>query len=336
MAKKLTLAVAILLLFGSAFSQRNLKLSYIDPEGGAWDAGAKRFAELVAERTDGEIIIETYPGSILANRNQQAEAQAVQSGTIDAVLISPIIVALFIDPRFDMFSMPFMFPNLDVAFHASDAVRPTTDAWFEENGLHAIALGGNGFRQVTNSVRPIHSPSDMEGLRFRVAGTRLFLQTFANLGTSAITMNFGEVFTSLQQGVIDGQENPLNIIESARLYEVQDYVTLWNYVFDPIFLVFNQATWNSLSEEHQQILEQAGEEAMAYQREVVFAALERLRTDLGEMGMEVYTPTEEELEVFREAVAPVYDDQEIVERIGRENIELMLEQVEQSTQELGY
>jgi len=333
--KFLVTLLALSLLASFALAQRTLRLSYIDPEGGVWDRGAKRFAELVEERSNGELFIQTYPGSILANRNQQAEAQAVQTGTIDAVLISPIIVALFIDPRFDMFSLPFLFPDLEVALATADALKPTTDEWFAERGLHAVAIGGNGFRQVTNSRRPIQSPEDMRGLKFRVAGTRLFLETFSQLGASAVTMNFGEVFTSLQQGVIDGQENPLNIIEAARLYEVQDHVTLWNYVFDPIFLVFNQGVWNSLSPEQQTILAEAGQEAMAYQRELVFEAVERLETELAEKGMEVYTPTPEELRAFQEAVAPVYEDAEIVGRIGQENLTMIQEEVARVSEQLG-
>lgn len=331
----LILSLLVSLLIGSASAQRTLRLSYIDPQGGAWDQGAKRFAELVAERSDGQLIIETYPGSILANRNQQAEAQAVQTGTIDAVLISPIILALFIEPRFDMFSLPFLFPDLEVALATTDALKSTVDPWFEERGLHAVAIGGNGFRQVTNSERPIRSPEDMRGLRFRVAGTRLFLETFAQLGTSAITMNFGEVFTALQQGVIDGQENPLNIIESARLFEVQNHVTLWNYVFDPIFLTFNGQVWASLSPEEQEILTEAGLEAMAYQREVIFEAVERLPEELAEQGMEVYRPTPEELEAFRSAVEGVYSHPEIVGRIGADNIEMIVERVAAVREELG-
>ncbi|MDQ3397734.1 MAG: TRAP transporter substrate-binding protein DctP, partial [Deinococcota bacterium] len=185
------------------------------------------------------------------------------------------------------------------------------------------------------SRRPIRSPEDMRGLKFRVAGTRLFLEIFAQLGTSAITMNFGEVFTSLQQGVIDGQENPLNIIESARLFEVQSHVTLWNYVFDPIFLTFNGQVWASLTPEEQEIITEAGLEAMDYQREVIFEDMERLPEKLAEQGMEVYRPTPEELEVFRSAVEPVYSHPDIVERIGTDNIEMILARVAAVREELG-
>lgn len=333
--KKYLLLLVICLLLPASLAQRTLRLSYIDPQGGAWDAGARRFAEIVAERSDGALVVQTFPGSILANRNQQAEAQAVQTGTIDAVLISPIILALFIDGRFDMFSLPFLFPDIEVALETTDALMPTVEPWFAQRGLHVVAAGANGFRQLTNASRPVRSPEDMRGLRFRVAGTRLFLGTFEQLGTSAITMNFGEVFTSLQQGVIDGQENPLSIIDSARLFEVQRYMTLWNYVFDPIFLTFNQNVWNSLSPEQQQILTEAGLEAMEYQRQVVIEGTEALEQSLSEQGMEIYQPNAEELARFRDAVASVYEDSAIIERIGADNLRLIQETVADISAELG-
>lgn len=337
MRKGLTiaLALAVSVLGGSGLAAKTLRLSYIDPEGGTWDRGAKRFAELVRERSKGELIIQTFPGSVLANRNQQAEAQAVQAGTIDAVLISPIILALFIDPRFDMYSLPFLFPDLQTALAAADDLKPLTDRWLGEKGLKGVAIGANGFRQVTNSKRPIRTPADMRGLKFRVAGTQLFLKTFGLLGASAITMNFGEVFTSIQQGVIDGQENPLGIIQSTRLFEVQDYVTLWNYAFDPIILTFNQRVWNSLTPAEQRILQAAGEEGMKLNRQLTAQADRDLPAAFEKNGMKVYRPTAAELKAFEDAVKPVYNDPVIVSRIGAANIKLILSQVATVRRQLG-
>jgi TRAP-type C4-dicarboxylate transport system substrate-binding protein len=104
--------------------------------------------------------------------------------------------------------------------------------YLEQKGLKGLAFGANGFRQLTNSLLPVRTPENLTGVRCRVAGSRIFFRTFELLGADALTMNFGEVFTSLQQGVIDAQENPLSIIYSSRLYEVQPYLTIWNYSYD--------------------------------------------------------------------------------------------------------
>ena len=336
--KKWLLTIFVLgtfLALGVTTAQRTLRLSYIAPEGDNWDLGAKRFAELVEERSGGALRVETFPGSILANRSQQAEVQAVQSGTIDMAMVSPILLALFVDSRFDMYSLPFLFPDQEVALATVDELRPQTDAWLSERGLQALAYGVNGFRQVTNSERVITSPEDMTGLKFRAAGTQIFLKTFEELGASAITMNFGEVFTSLQQGVIDGQENPLGVILSTKLYEVQPYATVWNYAFDPVILTMNAQLFSSFSADEQSLLQTAAEDAMQYERELAAASDTTTPETLTAEGMNVYYPSAEELAVFRDAVGAVYTDPAIVERIGAENLDLVTSTVERIRTEMG-
>ena len=328
-------ALVLCLAFGSALAQRTLRLSYVAPEGDNWDLGAKRFAELVEERSDGLLRVETFPGSILANRSQQAEVQAVQSGTIDMAMFSPILLALFVDSRFDVYSLPFLFPDQEVALATVDELRPLTDGWLEERGLEGLAYGVNGFRQITNSARPIALPEDLAGLKVRAAGTQIFLKTFEALGASAITMNFGEVFTSLQQGVIDGQENPLGVILSTRLFEVQPYATVWNYAFDPVILTMNASLWSSFSAAEQALLRSAAEDAMSYERELAAQSDVSAPEALEAQGMAVYTPSPEELQAFRDAVETVYTDPAIIERIGAENLELVLNTVERIRTDVG-
>jgi tripartite ATP-independent transporter DctP family solute receptor len=248
-----------------------------------------------------------FPGGQIANSSQRTELQMLQSGAIEMMFVSPIIVALFLDPRFDAFSAPWLFPDDATARAACTGELATVAAaWLAEKRIVSLGVGINGFRQLTNSRHPVRGPTDMRGIKFRVAGTDLFLETFKALGANALTMNFGEVFTSLQEGVIDGQENPLAIIWTSRLYEVQKHLTLWNYAFDPIFLVANARFFESIPPEDREAIRACAVEAM--KRQWDYAA--RLEADivgkLKEKGMTVVELTPHQLAAFRRAAAPAY------------------------------
>lgn len=299
------------------------RLSHITSPASPWHKGAERFAELVARRTGGKARVRVYPGASLSGRSQKTELQMVRSGVIHVHLVSPIILALFLDARFDVYDLPWLFPSHEVAWRALDGpLGELGERWLREKGFVGLAWGANGFRQLTNGRRPIRRPEDLSGIKFRVAGTRMYLRIFRLLGGNAVTMNFGEVFSSLQQGVIDGQENPLSVIVSSRLYEVQRHVTLWNYSFDPLILSMNAASFEGLSPEWKEVFRASAREAMRYQRELV-AREDRVLPDvLRSKGMEVVRLSEAELAAFRRAVEPIYD--EWAPRVGREALNLAI------------
>src|SRR5699024_5527079 len=130
-----------------------------------------------------------------------------------------------------------------------------------EIGVEPLGFGENGFRQVTNKVRPITNPDDIEGLKIRVPGITMYTDLYRALGADPSTMSFSEVITSLQQNVIDGQENPIDAIHAFKLDEVQDYITMWNYSYDPIVLGINKKLFESLSPEDQEMFQRLGAEA---------------------------------------------------------------------------
>ena len=306
-----------------------LRLSHITAPGSSWDVGAQKFAKLVSEKSDGKINTRVYPGGQLANRNQKTELQMLQTGAIDMMLVSPIILALHLDPRFDVFGLPWMFPNHKIANKVCDGVMGEKAAeWLKEKNIKALAFGVNGFRQLTNNKKEIKLPDDLKNLKIRVAGTKLFLTVFKLLDANPSTMNFGEVFSALAQGAIDGQENPLSIIYSSKLYEVQKYVTLWNYAYDPIILVINGNKWKSLSENEKNLLLNCAKEAMNFQRDFVEKDDKNLAKKLSEAGMKITTPTKNALADFKKKTEPVYKD--FVNRIGKDIIELCKEEVEKA------
>ena len=304
-------AVVGAVLLGGCARERTtvIRLSHITSPGSSWDKGAHKFAELVRERSNGRLTVKVYAGAQLAQHNQKTELQQLCAGGIEMTLHSPIILALFLDKRFDAFSLPWLFPDHGTANRVCDGEFGTQAlAWLEEHGVHGIAYGVNGFRQLTNSVRPVRSPADLKGMKIRVAGTDLFRAIFAAFGANPTTMNFGEVFTALQQGTISAQENPLSIIHSSKLHEVQKHLTLWNYAYDPLILTFNTSVWRKLSAADQELITRCGKEAMAYQREVVAQEDGDLVAELQAHGMEVLELTAAEREAFKTACRSVYDE----------------------------
>ena len=329
------MAVAMLFLAGAAFAAaKTIRLSHITAKDSPWDKGANRFAELVAKNTNGRIEVKVFPQSQLANGNQKAELEMLQSGVIDMTWDSPIILALFLDKRFDVFNLPWLYASMDVANKVADG--PMGDLamkWLEEKGITGLGIGVNGYRELTNSKRPITSPDDMKGIKFRVAGTKLYLETFKLLGANAVTMNFGEVFTSLQQGVIDGQENPTAIIDSSKLYEVQKYLTMWHYSFDPLVLCINKKLFDSLSPADRKAIRAAAKDAVAYERAVSAEEEKALPEVLQKKGMQVNTLTPAQIAVFKVRVQPVYA---MVEgTVGANNMKLMLAEVAKAEKALA-
>lgn len=322
-----TLLFTAVLARPAVAAERTIRLSHVTAQNSPWDRGARRFADLVAKNTNGRIAVKVYPQSQLANGNQKAELEMLQSGVLDMTWDSPIILALFLDKRFDVFNLPWLYPSMEVANQVADG--PMGDLayrWLAEKGVVGLGIGVNGYRELTNSKRPIQTPDDMKGIKFRVAGSKLYLETFKLLGANAVTMSFGEVFTSLQQGVIDGQENPTAIIDSSRLHEVQKYLTLWHYSFDPLVLCINKKLFDGLSPADQQALRAAAKEAVAYERSLSAEEERRLPAELQKKGMQVNWLTPAQIAAFRDRVKPVYTM--VQEYVGADNMRLMQAEVE--------
>ncbi len=313
----------------AAAAERTIRLSHVTAKDSPWDKGAQRFAELVAKRTGGRIAVKVYPQSQLANGSQKAELEMLQSGVLDMTWDSPIILALFLDKRFDVWNLPWLYPSMDVANRVADGpMGELAFRWLAEKGIVGLGIGVNGSRELTNSKHPVTTPDDMKGIKFRVAGSKLYLETFKLLGANAVTMSFGEVFTALQQGVIDGQENPTAIIDSSKLYEVQKYLTLWNYSFDPLVLCINKRLFDGLSPADQKAIREAATEAVAYERQLSAEEEKRLPEELRKKGMQVNALTPAQIAVFRERVKPVYAM--VGEYVGADNMKLMQAEVEKA------
>lgn len=284
-----------------------LKMSVTVSDSSTWYEAAKKLADDMNKETDGRIKIEVFTNEQLSGGDSGKAVEGLAKGSIDLTFNSTIIYSI-LDQRFGVASAPFLLKDhseVDKVFNGEGGEK--LKELLAEKGVQALGYGENGFRQITNSKREIKLPEDLNGLKIRIPGITMYTDLYRSLGTDPSTMTFSEVFTALQQGTIDGQENPIDVIASSKLEEVQDYLTLWNYSYDPLVLGMNKKLYDSLSDADRELFDRLGKEAAAYQVKI---AREKEASQIGDLkskGMNVYTPTEEELEAFKKVVQPVYD-----------------------------
>lgn len=300
-----------------------------------WGMGATKFAELVKEKTNGQINIKPYFGSALLKGAQLKSSQMVAKGVIDCAMDSTINISPVI-PEANIFHLPFFlndFESLDKVKNGA-AGQAVFDA-MKAKRLQPLAWAENGFRQLTNSKVLVKTPADMKGLRIRVVGNPLFIDSFRQLGADPVNMNWGDAVAGFQQGVVDGQENPVGVLIPVQIYQYHKYVTFWNYLVDPLIIYWSQRQWNAFPKEIQDAIMEAAHEAGRFETALCRAGLDGdtslniLKNEfdytmevptpiayLEEKGMEVHTLTPEELDAFIKASKPVYD--KWVKKIGPE------------------
>ncbi|MBC5635754.1 DctP family TRAP transporter solute-binding subunit [Ornithinibacillus sp. BX22] len=289
-----------------------LQMSVTVTDTSTWYQAAEKLAEDLEAETDGRITVEVFPNEQLSGGDSGKAVELLSKGNIDLTFNSTIIYSI-LDERFGVASAPFLFKDLDEVDEVfnGDGGEALKEI-LREIGVEPLGYGQNGFRQVTNSVREIKTPEDIKGLKIRIPGITMYTDLWRELGANPSTMTFSEVFTSLQQNTIDGQENPIDVIHSSRLEEVQDYISMWNYSYDPLVLGINKKLFDSMSEEDQELITRLGAEAANYQVELARKVEAEQITELEEKGMQFYYPTEEELALFKETVQPVYDKYEAI------------------------
>ncbi len=304
----------------SSVQARELSVSTVLSDAFPWGQAAEKWAELVEERTEGRLTLRVYPNSQLVAGDQTREFSAMRSGLIDMAVGSTINWSPQV-PELNLFSLPFFMPDEAAvdAVTGGEAGEMIFEA-IESRGVVPLAWGENGFRQVSNSRGPISEPGDLDGLKIRVVGSPLFQDTFNALGADPTQMSWTDAQPALTTGAVDGQENPLSVFDVARIDQVgQEYLTLWNYMNDPLIFAVNQRIWDSLDEEDQEILREtaieAGEWEIAMTRE---EESERLAA-IQERGVQVTELTDAQHRAFVNATASVHD--KWIPRIGKELVE---------------
>jgi tripartite ATP-independent transporter DctP family solute receptor len=275
----------------------------VNPET-TWGRAVQRFADAIKYRTQGRIQIKNYFNGELFAGQQTTEFTLLQQGVADFAIGSTINWSPQVN-ELNLFGLPFMFPSY-TALDAVEAGESGTRLFklIEQRGAVPLAWGENGFRAVTNSKHPIRRPEDLQGLKIRVPGIPIFVETFQALGANPVTMNFDQMLSAVQQGTVDGQENPIALILPYKLWEVHKYVTLWDYAIDPLILAVSAKTWASLSLEDRNTLREVGKVIMGLQKDearttpVGPAKIVELLHDM--YGMEVVRLSSVELEAFRQ------------------------------------
>ncbi|MBM7095176.1 DctP family TRAP transporter solute-binding subunit [Bacillus sp. H-16] len=294
-----------------------LSFAYELPSDHPWGHGAERFKEIVEEETDGQITVELYGGGQLGGTGREIQ-EGAQVGTIDIGISSTPMAQL--NPTLDIFSLPYIFQSREHAWEVLDGeIGQQVGDKLEESNLKHLAYWEDGFRQVTNDRTPITSPEDFQGLRIRVPESNVRMETFNALGASPLPMAWSEVFTALQQGTIDGQENPLSVIHSASFYDVQEYLTITNHVYSPATLFMSEEKWEQLDEEHQDIILEAAAAGRDVNREMNQEQDEALVKELEENGMEVTEITD--MQAFQERTQPVWSI--VTDELGGEAEEII-------------
>ncbi|ALM51953.1 TRAP transporter substrate-binding protein [Halomonas huangheensis] len=291
-----------MLMSASAFSAQTLQLAHNAAEGNPkWDA-SELFADLVEEKTNGEINVDVggnaqYGDDVealtlmrIGNLAFSANSQGTTSGVI---------------PEFAVLGLPFLFDSLPSAWRVMDGeVGDELKRLAEQQGLVLLALWDNGIRNVSNNVRPIETPEDLEGIKIRTPPDPVTVEIFEALGANPTPMNFSELYIALQQGVVDGQENPLMNIYSSKLHEVQKYVSMTGHKYESTPVLMSKVIWDTMSPENQQAVQEAALEAGEFNRQASLAADEDLRKRMEEAGVEF---NDVDKAPFIEATQSVYD-----------------------------
>ncbi|GAO72499.1 C4-dicarboxylate ABC transporter [Comamonas sp. E6] len=277
-----------------------------------WGKGGELWADKVRERTQGRINIKLYPGTSLVQGDQTREFSALRQGVIDMAVGSTINWSPQVK-SLNLFSMPFLFPN----FKAVDAVTQGEVGQeifktLEKGGVVPLAWGENGYREISNSKHAIKTPADLKGMKIRVVGSPLFLDTFTALGANPTQMSWADAQPAMASGAVDGQENPIGVYMAAKLQSVgQKHLTMWGYMNDPLIFVVNKDIWNSWTPADQAIVKQAAldaaKEEIAIARKGLVEADKPLLKDLAGLGVTVTTPNAAEREAFVKATRPVFD-----------------------------
>jgi tripartite ATP-independent transporter DctP family solute receptor len=300
-----------------------IRASHDSTTASPWHLGMVRFAELVDKKSNGALKVRIFPPGQLSQSNIRTTIELLQSGSLHC---APIVISFYegFDPRFMAFSMPFLFKDREQTYRVLDG--PVGEKWlnmFKDKGLIGLAFWDHGYRQITNSKRPIRKPEDLRGLNIRTPLATLKASIFKHLGATTTPIAMGELYMALQQRMADGQENPFNTIYRRKFYETQKYVTEWNYQYSPLPLIMNLDFFNSLSPERQAIVKSAAKEAGQYQRKLSAEEDEMMKKKLVEAGMELTVLTPQELGAFKKAMEPVY--QEFEPQIGKDLLKELMD-----------
>ena len=319
--KMLTAVVGSLLLSFSVSAQAaefNLKVGHVLAPTHPYQVGLEKFCKLVDEKTSGAVKIQAFHSSQLGNEREMIEG--LQLGTLDMTLVSTAPLSGF-SSKFLVFDLPYIFKTSKGAHSTVDGpVGKEILDTLEAKGIIGLAYWENGFRHVSNSKLALLKPSEMKGMKIRTMENKIHMASFKALQSDPTPMAFGELFTALQQKVVDAQENPLPVFFTSNFFEVQKHISLSGHFYAASPFLVSKTVWQGLPAKYQDAIRQAANEARDFERSLI----EKMDSDLvQELKAKGVTVSEVDKNVWAEAMAPVYAEYE--KTIGKDVIEKVRE-----------
>jgi tripartite ATP-independent transporter DctP family solute receptor len=320
-----------------------LRLAYVDNAN--WPATTKLpepehaqaliFKSFVETATNGAVKVELFPAGQLGGSRELTEM--VKTGGMDICIETGNMGSFY--PPFQVINIPYVFASDEIAWWIFDNSQFWKDLMADmdkKTGLFYLGMGQNGVRNFTNNIRPIHEPKDMQGIKFRVMQSPVFVKTVEALGAKAIPIAWPEVYTSLQTGVIDGQENPISVIAyTGKLYEVQKYLTLDAHTWSENMMIMNSAKFKSFPENIQHIIKIAGFHGARADRAAEALMSRVMGLDLLKQKMEVYKPTAEQVKKFQNMAQPAVIEW-LKGEVGGQVVDDFMKAVKEAETALGY
>lgn len=304
--RALVVALAALLpMMGAQAQERTFKYALQNPKGHPLELGASKFAELVAAKSGGKLKVMVYPGGTLGG--DAANVSALQGGTIDFVALNSGILAQQVKD-FEVFDFPFMFANAKEADAVVDGpLGQKLHAKLADKGIVGLAYFELGFRNITNSRRPINTVEDLAGLKLRVIPNAINVDWVKAVGANPTPMAFPEVYAGLEQKAIDGQENPFSVILANKFYEVQKNLAVTNHQYNPQSLIMSKKVWDALPADQKKLIQDAANEAAKYERQANRELAAGQLAELKKAGMQVTEFSTAEQAKLREKFKPVVE-----------------------------
>ncbi len=288
-----------------SLAQTVIKVGWTTSDGATdpYAVGARAFKEAVEKNSNGSIQVQLFPNRQLGDEKQIMEG--VRFGTVDAGIITNAVIAQ-IEPAFQINDLPFLYTNEAQAQKVLDGkLGDDLSALLAKKNIMVLGYMEGGFRQMINNKKPVSSPDDVRGVKYRVMQNPLFIEMFNSMGGAAIPMAWGETFTAVQQGTIDGLEIPIAVIDGSKMYEVTKFLSLTNHTYSMIGLLLSKRTFDKLTPEQRKAVTEGGKTATAEQRKASATNEKALLAGLTQKGMTVNNVSN--VPAFRTAVQPIYD-----------------------------
>lgn len=305
----LGLAVPVALMAASPalaeIREHQLKFAAANNKGHPQVMGMEKFAELVKDKSGGKIEVKLFPGGVLGGDVQTVSA--LQGGVIEMTVLNAGILASNVK-QFGAVDLPFLFNNGEEADKVMDGPFGTGLAdLLPDTGLVGLGYWELGFRNLTNNRHPVTKIEDIKGLKIRTIQSPIPIELFNNLGANAVPLPYTELYTALETGTVDGQENPAANILNAKFYEVQKYMTVTRHQYNPQIVLISKKFWDGLNDEEKVVLQTSATEARDYQRQVSREFDAKAIADIKATGMEVSELSPEETQKLRDAVKPMIE-----------------------------